>query len=137
MTGDLNGATLRVIAHSLGLHRAADLAYLLDRNERTVKRWFTDERPISSDVQQTVRGWQIEASNKVESTIDALEKQLAAGSSENIKLTRYPHVSSLRRHHPHEGIVSHSSETWDAYLARVVTHLEDIGAAYIVDTELN
>lgn len=129
----LNGATLRVIAQSLGLHRAHDLAGLLDRNERTIKRWFTDERPISPDVVATVRGWQREMSEHVNAALDQVDTEAGAGEHEFV-FTRFPNVTTLRVHHPKPCILTYSTETWDAYLGRVVAVLDDQGITYRIHT---
>lgn len=133
----LNGATLRVIAQSLGLYRALDLALLLDRNERTVKRWFTDERPISQDVSATLRRWQQEMSQRVNETLDKVDEAANEGRTAFFTFERYPNVSTLRRHRPESSIVTHSSETWDAYLGRVISVLEDQGIPYTIQTILD
>lgn len=133
----MNGATLRVIAQSLGLYRAIDLAHLLDRNERTVKRWFTDERPISPDVSATLKHWQQEMSHRVNETLDKVDEVANEGKSISFTFDRYPNVSTLRRHRSEANIVTHSSETWDAYLGRVVSALEDQGIPYTIRTILD
>lgn len=129
----LNGATLRVIAQSLGLHRAQDLADLTGRNERTVKRWFTDERPISPDVVATVRGWQREMAEHVDATLDRVDAEANAGQTV-FTFTRFPNITTLREHHPTPSILTYSTETWDAYLGRVLAALEDQGITYRVRT---
>lgn len=129
----LNGATLRVVATSLGLHRPLDIAYLLDRNERTVKRWFADERPISSDVAETFREWQHQFSQAVNDKLDEID-QLISDGADLITLTRYPNKTALRDHAETQSILTHSAETWDAYLGRIISTLEDQGVSYRVET---
>lgn len=131
----LNGATLRVIAASLGLHRSIDIAHLLDRNERTIKRWFTDERPIGPDVAETFREWQNRFSQAVNARLDTIDT-LVTNGEEPIILTRYPNKAALRDSQQDQSILTYSAETWDAYLGRIVSTLEDQGVPYRVETHL-
>lgn len=130
----LNGATLRVIAASIGLHRSTDIAHLLDRGERTVKRWFADERPIGPDVAEAFRSWQQQFSQAVNARLDEIDKLVSDGAE--IVLTRYPNKATLRDSEEDHSILTYSAETWDAYLARIVSTLEDQGVSYRVETHL-
>ena len=129
----LNGATLRVIAASIGLHRSLDIAHILGRNERTVTRWFTDERPIGPDVAKVFRTWQQQFSQAVNTRLDEID-ELVNDGAETIVLTRYPNKTALRAVEGGRSILTHSAETWDAFLGRVVSTLEDQGVPYRVDT---
>lgn len=128
----LNGPTLRVITQSLGLHRAIDLAHLTGRNERTVKRWFTGERPIPPDLATTVRTWQQEASDQANATLDQIDAAFQGGETV-IQLTRYATAAALHRHRP-RSITTHSAETWDAHLGRIIAALHDQGIPYTIHT---
>lgn len=128
----LNGATLRVIAASIGLHRSTDIAHILGRNERTVTRWFTDERPIGPDTAETFRTWQQQFSQAVNTRLDEIDKLVSDGAE--IVLTRYPNKATLRAAEEDHSILTHSAETWDAFLGRVISTLEDQGVPYRVET---